>query len=117
MKRELSLDFTYAPKTLEEAIWLLDDLRLRHAALLDEICPWACGMTPMEGKIYWLLKRRCRVSIEQMHNFLYGGADTAPDPKILKVFIHRVRKKLPAGERIEAIYGWGYQFVREAAAT
>lgn len=45
------------------------------------------------------------VPYETLHTFDAGGA--------LKVHICNLRKKLPAGERIETVWGRGYRLVSE----
>jgi two-component system cell cycle response regulator CtrA len=72
-------------------------------------------VTAMEYRVLELLSQRKErvVSRDMLLNHLYGGREE-PDPKILDVFVCKLRKRLSratGGERcIQTIWGRGYVF-------
>jgi two-component system cell cycle response regulator CtrA len=78
---------------------------------------------PLSNKEYQILELLClragsTLTKEQFLNHLYGDLDE-PDPKIIDVFVCKLRKKLAAaqaggGEHIETVWGRGY-LVRPSA--
>lgn len=69
-------------------------------------------LTPNESKIAGFLAARGRVSKAQLFHHLFGHrlADDQPEPKIIDVFICKVRAKLkPHGIEIKTIWGSGYE--------
>lgn len=71
------------------------------------------GMSPKEAQLYRFLKsKRSPVTKQNIMSVLYGLDDDTPEIKIVDVFVCKLRKKLPAGEKIETIWGSGYQFVQ-----
>lgn len=67
------------------------------------------------------LRKGCVLSKESILDHLYGGLDE-PNPKIIDVFVCKIRKKLAAfgaGDLIETNWGRGYMLseAREAAAA
>jgi two-component system cell cycle response regulator CtrA len=73
-------------------------------------------VTAMEYRVLELLSQRKEriVSRDMLLNHLYGGRGNEPDPKILDVFVCKLRKRLAratGGERyIQTLWGRGYVF-------
>lgn len=81
--------------------------------MTDEFLAAKCGrmfhLTSREALLLVALLRRTEASKEQLLQFIYAGADDAPEIKIIDVFICKVRKKLKdAGILIETMWGRGY---------
>jgi hypothetical protein len=110
-----SLDDNYWPDHIEEAIDIIYDLRARVKAAFgdNEIGPKAeFGMTGKETKVYQFLKRKGFANKGEIYFSLYGE-DGCVEPKIVDVFICKLRKKLPPNEIIETIWGVGYKLVEQ----
>lgn len=73
------------------------------------------GFTAMEARFVALIASRDRVSKEAAFSALYDhGSDDPPAPKIVDIWLHRVRRKLkPYGVTIETIWGFGFQVSAE----
>lgn len=109
-----SLDPSYYPETMDEACDLIDDLRERVNAVLGDTQSDGSeyGMTAKEAAIYRFLKSangKC-VGKDRIYNLLYG-AGAAVEPKIIDVFVCKLRSKLPSHEKIETVWGQGYEFI------
>lgn len=110
-----SLDKDYYPETLDEACDIIDNLRDMLGASLEitDMDGQDIGMSPKEAQLYRFLKsKRSPVTKQNIMSVLYGLDDDTPEIKIVDVFVCKLRKKLPAGEKIETIWGSGYQFVQ-----
>ena len=98
------------PRTLSEALDLIDDLRARLSAATDPGVPPPHGLTRKEAEIYGVLRRRSFVRRDALHTVIYGLDDEAPEPRIIDTFIHHIRRKLPPGERIVTVWGQGFRW-------
>lgn len=89
---------------------VIEDL---HRALEEEVegLEFAYVLSRREREVLGLLTRRNRVTRQQLYTVLYGAdPDGGPGPKIIDIFIHKIRKKLcGTGIIIETIIGVGYQ--------
>jgi DNA-binding response OmpR family regulator len=93
-----------------------DELRekvqqLERLILADDPLPIEWGLTATEEKVLRCLIARNLASKEAIHYALYGSVgDEGAEPKIIDVFICKVRPKLlPFGIEIETQWGRGYQ--------
>lgn len=103
-----------------------DELRERVAALEGQLgmlfdAPLVLELTGQEARIFGMLLRRDVLTKDAAMLGLYGhrNADEEAEPKIIDVFICKMRKKLtPFGIAIETIWGRGYRMpaVSKAAA-
>lgn len=94
---------------LERAEDQVAEMRLTFG--LEDACQYAwLGMSRSESIILALLMRHDMVTKDQMMFALYDGKPEAydRDPKILDVWIHKLRKRLaPLGVEIELVWGRG----------
>ena len=98
----------------------MEELRERNrqleaalAGLADTALAMDLGLTPVEYTIFRVLKTHRVVSREALMTALYSGRpQDPPDPKVIDVFICKLRKKLSTatgGENyIETVWGRGY---------
>lgn len=95
---------------------LLEQIARLEAALgLDLVAPLGWGLTVQEGRLLGALVSRDVVTKDAGMAALYRdfGKDE-PDPKILDVFICKMRPKLRrAGVEIETVWGVGYRIAAE----
>lgn len=74
------------------------------------------GMTKLESRIYnrLLISEGNLVTREQLYTAMYFDrhADEYPAVKIMDVKICKLRKKLPANNTIETVWGLGWRLVR-----
>ncbi len=70
------------------------------------------GLTKSESSLVAILVKRGRASKSQIYDAMFGDKheDEQPEPKIIDVFVSKVRKKLePHGIKIGTIWGAGYE--------
>jgi hypothetical protein len=73
-----------------------------------------CGMTRSEGAIAALLVKQGRASKPGIFAMLYGMSLEQPEPKIIDVFVCKMRRKLkPAGIAIGTLWSSGYEMSQE----
>lgn len=67
------------------------------------------GMQPFTSKtLYLLYQRKGRlVSPETIYNIIYDGRDYEPDPKIIRIYIYKIRELLPLGD-LRTVPNQGY---------
>lgn len=77
--------------------------------------PWPTtwGLTLMEQRVAWAIFRAgdkvCTKDI--LYRAMYADGERDRDPKIIDVFVHKVRAKLrPMQIEIRTVWGRGYQF-------
>ena len=97
------------PRTMTEALDMIDDLRARLAAATDPGVPPPHGLTRKEAEIYGVLRRRRFARRDALYTVVYGLADAAPESRVMDVMICNLRKKLPPGERIVTVWGQGFR--------
>lgn len=111
---ERSLDAKYYPDDIDEASDIIDVLREMLTAFTGGQDDDAAdlGMTGKEAKLYRYLKSRTGAvcSKQQILTAIYGVNDEMPEIKIVDVFVCKLRKKMPAGEEIETVWGQGYRW-------
>ena len=80
--------------------------------------PRGWKLTRQEARFLSVLLTRPGVATREMfYASLYQQRDDTPDPKIIDVLIHYLRRKLaPFGLEIETVWGRGYRIVDQAAA-
>ncbi len=101
-----------------------DALRARVRDLEQEYgfynaVPLIFGLTGSEAKVFSLLVERDMANRTQLLNAcMHGrGADEEPEPKIINVYICKIRKKLkPFGVEITSVSGRGYLLSQEDKA-
>ena len=87
---------------------LLREIRLSPMTIAEGL--GSCfKLTRKEAAIVATLMQHGRVSKERLYFALYGQSDDPPDPKIIDVFVCKIRKKLPEGVEIKTIWGAGYE--------
>ena len=76
-------------------------------------CP---HFTINEAKIIAAFVKHSRMSKDRIYFALYGDVSDQPEPKIIDVFICKIRAKLrPHGIKIDTVWGYGYEMTRENA--
>lgn len=65
-------------------------------------------LTAKENAVLAALVERELVTRDQMMTALYSHRDDAPEPKIIDVFVHKIRRKLPPDVVIETRWGEGW---------
>ena len=102
-----------------------DMLRARIAQLEDALAgsavalPIEWGLTPQESRVLGVLRARSMATKEAVMAALYVdlGKDEA-EPKIVDVFICKIRKKLkPFGVEIKTVWGQGYSLAEKSRAV
>lgn len=75
------------------------------------IATWKHKLTPAEAIILRLLHARTMVTREQIYEAMYAlRVDREwPDPKIIDVWICKIRAKLPRKDFIQTVWGRGYK--------
>uniref|UniRef100_UPI00333BC414 helix-turn-helix domain-containing protein n=1 Tax=Mesorhizobium sp. M0050 TaxID=2956861 RepID=UPI00333BC414 len=94
----------------------LDMLRERIRQLEDALVPPSISvplewlLTSSEARLFAFLTTRQIASKAAIMQAIYSaGADDEPEPKIVDVFVCKIRKKLkPFGVQIETVWGQGY---------
>ena len=109
---------------LDAALARIEELEIRLEDALAPPEPLPIGLdrklSPVRCKIYALLKRKAQVNPDgfvhkdAMISTLYGLSDEVPSTKALHVHIFHLRRKLPAHERIESVWGQGWRLVAAA---
>jgi two-component system cell cycle response regulator CtrA len=102
-----------------------DDLRERVAFLESELgtdteVPLCFCLTPREALLFGALYKNTRVTTQMAMASLYHlySDGDLPEPKIIDVFICKMRKKLkPFGIKIKTIWGQGYFMSEDSKAT
>lgn len=88
--------------------------------VLDEFavrCRAAFELTATEARILNVLMRRTQVSKASMFEALYGDRLAGPEPKVLDVMVHKLRRKIGArGIHIETIWGVGLRLAPDMRA-
>lgn len=76
-----------------------------------------CGLTGKEARMLSLLLDRGIASKESLYVHLYESRldSDSPEPKIIDVFVCKIRKKLPEGVTIGTKWGFGYEISDESA--
>lgn len=112
---------TESEAALEAVIMRLED----HIAVLEAamgllvLPPMEWGLTPAEGRVFGVLLERELMTRDAAMAALYRdrGADE-PEPKIVDVFVCKMRKKLkPFGIEVGLRWGVGYFLTPEAKAV
>jgi len=81
----------------------------------DEFTPPEWGLTAQEQILFWLLVRRRHVTRDQAMTALYSDrADCDVDPKVVDVFVCKMRAKL-GRHGISIATHWGRGFELDAA--
>jgi DNA-binding response OmpR family regulator len=109
------------PATFSDALDVIDDLRARNAELeklLGQVweAPRCLGLTPTENALLGALVAANRtLSAGAIYTIMYGNRVDPPEPNILNVLLHRVRRKL-AGYSINITNRWkhGYEIPAES---
>jgi len=96
------------PETLEAAYALIDDLRERLSGFEAECSTDNHSLTAMERRIYGMIRKRGYVHKEALASAIYGTGDQLTEG-LLRVHIHKIRRKLPESERIINVHGDGYK--------
>ena len=100
-------------------------LRERIAFLEDLLCggvqpPIEWRLTPAETRVFGVLVNREIATKEAVMATLYSaraGDEADVEPKIVDVFICKIRKKLkPFGQQIQTVWGQGYTLDEDARA-
>lgn len=101
----------------EENGRLLARIDVLERALAEcEPLPLEWGLTPSEAAVFGVLVNRSMATKESVSAALYRdlGRDE-PDPKIVDVFICKIRKKVaPYGIDIHTVWGQGYRLDQSA---
>lgn len=91
------------------AVDVIDDFAVR--------CRRAFGLTATEAHILNVLMRRAQVAKASLFEALYGDRIAAPEPKVLDVMVHKLRRKIgQRGIQIETIWGVGYRLTPDMRA-
>jgi hypothetical protein len=104
------------PATLGEALDIISELKGRIHDLEDLlgaqwISPMVLGLTRTEDRVLGVLvnSKRC-MGQAAIYELIYSDKLDPPEPSILNVLIHKVRRKLePHDIVIENRWGFGYQ--------
>ena len=101
-------------EALRDRVRVLEDMLVDHVALPIE---WA--LSRQESLLFAGLVHRGLLTKDGAMAVVYGGLGRERDvnPKIIDVFICKIRKKLkPHGVRIETLWGRGWQLAAEDRA-
>lgn len=100
-----------------EALSLLREIQDKHDDTAWSLKA-AFKLTTKEAALLAGLVTHGRMSKARIYHTLYGQQHESeqPEPKIVDVFVCKVRKKLPKGVKIETIWGDGYAVNAESAA-
>ena len=95
-----------------------ENARLRRMQTEVDILPPLFGLTGREDALVSLLLAKEVATKDQLHFALYGHeVDGGAEPKIIDVFICKIRKKLkPFGIEIGTMWGRGYRLDPEMKA-
>ena len=109
---------------LSDALARIEELEIRLEDALAPPEPLPNGlertMSPIRRKLYALLKKKSIdnpggfVHKDTILNALYGMSDDVPNTKALHVHIFHLRRKLPANERIECVWGRGWRLISDS---
>jgi len=105
-----------------EAILRTGPIALNLATRQAEVAGQPIHLTPSEYKMLELfsLRKNMTLSKEQCLNHLYNGM-SEPEPKIIDVFVCKLRKKIAAANggdaQIETVWGGGYMLRDTPAAS
>lgn len=91
-------------ETLEEKLVAADIKTYEYTVWIG-----MCGFTHTDARVIHALVTNGRRSKDQLYFAMYGDDDQAPDPKIVDVYICKIRKKLPIGVTINTVWGLGYE--------
>lgn len=76
--------------------------------------PAELGLTETDAKLASLLIERERVSRAAAVAVLHNPVTDTPNPKNVKVYVHKLRKKLePLEVEIITLWGWGWRISTE----
>lgn len=106
------------PKTPQQTIEHLrsqlhaaqDQIQAMNEALLDEI-DWhfVPGLGTKERLMLSFIVRKRRASKKAIYDYIYSAhPNDPPDIKIIDVWAHRIRKKLPPGCELRTLWGVGF---------
>lgn len=89
---------------------LVENEELRASLVEPAVtAPREWRLTSFEDKLFRMLLKSDVVSKTSMMAVLYGNIDDRPAPKLMDVFVHRIRKKTrPFSVEIRTILGAGY---------
>lgn len=110
-----------AKMTREQLIDRVDELEdrleafLRPTAQADPLRT-AFGLTGQEARLLAMLADGKEHSTDALLSACVVQARYA-DGNLVKVVVSRIRRKLPAGVKIECIWGYGYRLVDEAGVV
>lgn len=113
---ELRTKNTALREKLDVALFVNEEMR-REIGLSERLpsalaAPW---LSPKLSELFLLLERRQLVSREMALLALYGDSADWPDPKIIDVYIHKLRKRIaPRGLQIKTQYCQGWYFSDES---
>lgn len=95
-------------RELEDANFKIQELE-KEFADTDWLPDPTLGLTGKEARLAQLLLKRNFATKEQILAYLYFDPDDRPDPKIVDVFVCKLRAKLsPFDIEIETHWGTGY---------
>jgi two-component system cell cycle response regulator CtrA len=99
-----------------------DLIREMRAATTSEVADFVAvaGLTVSEATVVATLVKHGKATKQRLFSALFDGRanpNDAPEPKIIDVFVCKIRKKLrPAGIEIGTVWGWGYNLTPENVA-
>lgn len=99
---------------LDQNEQLRDQIAVLQETVLPETLPdTLVGLTRSESVVLGLLARRAFASKAQIYAALYAGKGEDRDPKVVDVFICKIRRALEnTGIEIETVWGEGYRIVK-----
>lgn len=103
----------------EENARLSDEIATLRRLLGQDVNPWVgLGLTASEARLFGLLAKRGQATKDQLHHLCGVNHDgETPDPKIVDVFICKMRKKLGRYDvQIETVWGQGYRIAPDHLA-
>ena len=112
----MATELVHLRAQLSEANDLIREMRTVDTDVTDAL-QGVARMSHGEAVVLASIVRHGRVSKQRLYNALYGNhanPDATPDPKIIDVFICKIRRKLEPHEiEIGTLWGWGYQMTPE----
>jgi hypothetical protein len=100
-------DLMTANETLRERVFQLEELLTGGVGFR---APVEWGLTRSEERVLGVLVAREVATNDALVTILYGGRDAYPGAPeaMVKLYVMRLRRKLPAGSRIATLWGRGY---------
>lgn len=74
------------------------------------------GITQHQAQILWALWPARPVSRNQIYDAVWGHLPDGPFPKIIDVQMHRLRRAMPEGVKIEVVWSLGYHLLPDGKA-